>query len=129
MNPANESGAATGFDSASHAKWQEPPALTLNERGMICDCNKAGEKLFGYNLKDLVLQHVSKLLPKLSEFQLLKNGQVNSQLGFLCRCGHHFEAKNRLGDVFLSELNFVRLNYADKQSIKMIVRHSDRTTS
>jgi PAS domain S-box-containing protein len=127
MNPAKESDAVIEMDSSSHAEWQEPPALTLDERGMICDCSNAGEKLFGYSRKNLVWQHVSKLLPELSEIQLLKNGHLNPQLGFLCHCGHHFRATNRLGNVFLSELHFVLLNVAEKYTIRMIVQPSGST--
>ncbi len=105
-----------------HTSWQEPPALTLDERGMICDCSKAGEKLFGYGRKDMIWQHVSKLLPELSEIQLVKNGQFNAQLGFLSRCGQPFLAINRLGNIFLNNLHFVLLNYAGEYAIRVIVQ-------
>ncbi len=129
MNPAGKGGAATSIRSRYRAEWQEPPALTLDERGMICDCSRAGEKLFGYGRKDIVWQHVSKLLPELSDIELLKGGQFNPQLGFLCHCGHHFRATNRLGNVFLSELHFVLLNGTDKHTIRMIVQPFDDTRS
>lgn len=122
MNPAKESDAAIEMDLSSHAAWQEPPALVLDERGMICDCSKAGEKLFGYSRKDLVWQHVSKLLPELSEILLVKNGQINPQLGFLSHCGHPFRAINRLGNTFLNELHFVLLDYAGRRTIRMIIQ-------
>ncbi|MGA9665945.1 MAG: PAS domain-containing protein [Gallionella sp.] len=122
MNLAKESVATSEIHSPPHAVWQEPPALTLDERGMICDCSTAGEKLFGYSRKDLVWQHVSKLLPELSEIHLVKNGQFNSQLGFLSRCGQPFLAINRLGNVFLNNLHFVLLNYAGKYSIRVILQ-------
>jgi len=122
MNPAKEGDAVNEIDSSSHAVWQEPPALTLDERGMICDCSKAGEKLFGYSRKDLVWQHVSKLLPELSEISLVKNGELNQQLGFLSHCGHRFQAINRLGNIFMNELYFVLLDYAGRRTIRMIVQ-------
>jgi PAS domain S-box-containing protein len=129
MNPAKERAAAIEMVSSILAEWQEPPVLTLDECGMISDCSKAGEKLFGYSRKDLVRQHVSKLLPELSEIQLVKNGQFNSQLGFLCRCGHHFRAINRLGNIFLNELHFVLLDDTGKHTIRMIVQPSDSRKS
>jgi PAS domain S-box-containing protein len=121
MNTALEDNAAIEMDSFSRTEWQEPPALTLDERGMICDCSNAGEKLFGYRRKEMVSQHVSNLLPELSEIQLIKNGQFNPQLGFLSHCGHHFRAINRLGGIFLNELHFVLLEYAGRRTIRMIV--------
>ncbi|MCG6933674.1 MAG: PAS domain-containing protein [Gallionella sp.] len=124
MNPLGKVDAASENRQSSRPAWQDPPALTLDESGMICDCSKAGEKLFGYLRQDMVWRHVSKLLPELSEIQLLKNGQVNPQLGFLCHCGHHFQTTNRLGNVFMSELHFVILNDAGTRQIRMIVQPS-----
>jgi PAS domain S-box-containing protein len=122
MNPAKESEVAGRIDTSSHVVWQEPPALTLDERGMICDCSNAGEKLFGYSRKNLVWQHVSKLLPELSDISLLENGELNQQLGFLSHCGHHFRAINRMGNTFMNELYFVLLDYAGRRTIRMIVQ-------
>ncbi len=122
MNPSSISTPAIEMNTPWHTSWQEPPALTLDERGMICDCSKAGEKLFGYGRKDMIWQHVSKLLPELSEIQLVKNGQFNAQLGFLSRCGQPFLAINRLGNIFLNNLHFVLLNYAGEYAIRVIVQ-------
>ena len=122
MNLVKKSNVVIETNAPSHAVWQEPPALTLDERGMICDCSKAGETLFGYRRKDLVWLHVSKLLPELSEIQLVNNGQFNSQLGFLSRCGQPFLVINRLGNIFLNNLNFVLLNYAGKYAIRVILQ-------
>lgn len=122
MNPSKNADAVIEMGTSSHAEWQEPPTLTVDERGMICDCSKAGEKLFGYSLRDLVWQHVSKLLPELSGIQLVKNGRLNSQLGFLSRCGQPFLAINRLGNICLNNLHFVLLNYAGKYAIRVRVQ-------
>ncbi len=122
MNPSKKAGPVIEMHPSSNAEWQEPPTLTVDERGMICDCSEAGEKLFGYSLRDLVWQHVSKVLPELSEVQLVKNGQFNPQLGFLSRCGQPFLAINRLGNICLNNLHFVLLNYAGKYAIRVIVQ-------
>lgn len=129
MKSAGKNDAENEIHSPFRAEWQEPPALTLDESGMICDCSKAGERLFGYGRMDMVWQHVSKLLPELSDIELVKDGQFNPQLGFLCHCGHRFRATNRLGNVFLSELHFVLLNGAEKHTIRMIVQPFDDTNS
>ena len=99
-------------------------ALMLDERGMICDCSKAGEKLFGYLRRDLVWQHVSTLLPQLSEINLISNGQINPRLGFLSRCGQLFQTKNRQGETFYSSLHFVHLDYKGKRVVRLILRPS-----
>lgn len=122
MNPAKESNVASNIDSPFRVERREPPTLTVDERGMICDCSRAGEILFGYSLRDLVWQHVSKLLPELSGIQLVKNGRLNSQLGFLSRCGQPFLAINRLGNICLNNLNFVLLIYAGEYAIRVTVQ-------
>jgi PAS domain S-box-containing protein len=127
MNPAGKGDAASEILPHSRVAWQEPPTLTLDERGMICDCSKAGEELFGYRRKDMVWQHVSKLLPELAEISLVKNGELNQQLGFLSHCGHHFRAINQLGNAFMNELYFVLLDYAGRRTIRMIILPSDST--
>ena len=99
-------------------------ALILDERGMICDCSKAGEKLFGYLRGDLVWQHVSKLLPQLSDISLVSDGQINPRLGFLSHCGRLFQAKNQRGDTFYSALHFVYLNCGGERIIRLILRPS-----
>ena len=45
------------------AERQEPSALSLSERGLIRDCSKPLEMLFGFRRGDLVWQHVANLFP------------------------------------------------------------------
>ncbi len=104
------------------AEWCEPPALTLDEHGMICDCSKAGEELFGYSLPEMGVQHVSSLLPQLSGFSLVKDGQINPLLVFLSRCGHLFQARNRQGSTIPSELSFVNVSHTGKFMLRLIIR-------
>ena len=111
------------------ASLHEPPALTLDERGMIRDCNKSGERLFGYQRHDLIWQHVSKLLPQLSGVALIREGRINSLLGFFCHCGRVFQARNRLGNTFPSELSFVHLEREGMRILRVIVHHSGNAKS
>lgn len=106
------------------AEWLEPPALSLDERGMIRDCNKSGEKLFGYLRSDLVWQHISKLLPQLLEMPLSQEGRINPFLDYLCHCGQLFHAKNREGKCIPSELSIVHLEHLGKPTLRLIVRPS-----
>ena len=100
----------------------ETAELMLDESGMILDCSDSGEKLFGYSRCELIKQHVSKLLPQLSEFRLVKDGKLDSQLGFFCHCGRLFQGQSRLRGTFSSELNFVLLSYAGMSILRLIVQ-------
>ncbi len=103
---------------------QEPAALILDEKGVICDCSRAGEDLFGYRRSELVWQHVSKLFPQLAGIPLIHNEQVNPRLGFLCRCGHLFRVHSRHDGVLYSALHFVHLHSRGKRMIRLVLRCS-----
>lgn len=102
----------------------DPPALSLDERGMIQDCSKSFEKLFGFQRRDLVWQHFSRLLPQLTGVDLIQAGRLNPLLNYLCHCGHHYQAQNRQGDTFPCNLNFVRVEFGGKRSLRLIVNPS-----
>jgi hypothetical protein len=129
MNPVKENDAAIEVNSSSYDEWQEPPVLTLDERGMIRDCSKSGERLFGYRRHNLVWQHVSMLFPQLSGVALVQKEQFNPLLNFLCRCGKLFQTQDRQGDTFLSKLSFVSLEYDGRHTLRLIVHPSDDTKS
>ena len=101
--------------------WREPVSLILDEKGMIRDCSETSEELFGYKIRELIAFHVSKLLPQLSEFELVQNGQFNPRFVYLCRCGHLFKAQSQHGRAFLSELSLVSLNHAGQRILKLFV--------
>ena len=111
------------------AEWYESPALAIDERGMIRNCNKSGERLFGYRPHDLVWQHVSMLFPQLSGVALVQEGRFNPLLNFLCRCGKLFQTQNRQGDTFPSELSFVHLEHDGRRTLRLIVSPSDDAKS
>jgi PAS domain S-box-containing protein len=102
----------------------DPPALSLDERGMILDCSKSFENLFGFRRSDLVWHHVSMLFSQLEGIELVKEGRVNSFLNYLCRCGQLFQAINRQGETLPSNLSFVRLEYKGKRILRLIVQPS-----
>jgi cold shock CspA family protein len=119
MNAVRKNDALIKMNFPSLAEWEDSPSLILDERGMIYDCSKAGELLFGYRQKDLIWQHVSRLLPELSEVQLVKNGLFNPKLSFLSRCGHSFNAKTKLDQIFFNYLHFVLLGCAGAYTIRV----------
>lgn len=118
------SGAEFG-ESPSPARaleWYEPPALTMDQSGMIQTCNESCEELFGCRSLDLADQHVSCLFPQLTGHTLMMDGRLNPMLDFLCHCGHHFHTQDRQGRTFASALNFVRIEHGGRRSLRVIVR-------
>ncbi len=100
----------------------DPLALSLDDLGMIQDCSNSFEILFGCGRSDLVGQHVSTLLPQLKGVELVQSGQVNPLLNYLCRCGELYQVQNPQGGTFSSNLSVVRIEYAGKRSLRLIVR-------
>lgn len=136
MNPAKEGNAAiaTGTLGAlfipmqqeqtdtESAQATEPVVLMLDEGGVIFDCSRSCERLFGYFRSDLLRQHVSKLFPQFSQVALIQKCRINPRIAFLCHCGHRFRAQGRQGDTIFSELSFVQLDNAERKALRMIVR-------
>ncbi len=107
----------------------DPPSLSLDERGMILECSKAFEMLFGFRRHELAWQHISKLIPKLEGVELIQDGQFNPLLNYLCHCGHIYQILNQQGEAIISNLSFVRIEYEGKRTLKLIVRPSDKVVS
>lgn len=78
--------------------------LMLDGRGMIFDCNGAGEALFKYRRSELIWQNISTLLPELADIELVQDGQPNAHLRFLCRIGRRFQLLAKDGECVPSEL-------------------------
>ncbi len=97
-------------------------ALMLDERGMVCDCNHAGESLFKYRSDEMVLRHISMLLPQLAKVELMQNGQINPRLRFLCRIGGRFLAVTQDGERFASEIFLNLLDNEENTRLSLIVR-------
>lgn len=97
-------------------------ALTVDDRGMVCDCNRAGEALFKYRRSELVWGPVSNLLPQLADFALIQNGEPNQRLKFLCHIGLYFMAVTKEGEHFSSELFLNCLDSKRNSRLSLIVR-------
>ena len=106
----------------SQAEWQEPPSLSLDERGMIKDCSRSLEMLLGFRRSELVWQHVSMVFPQLEGIEIFQDGQVNPKLNYFCRCGQSYQAQKRQGDAVSSKLNFVCLENQGKRTLRLFVR-------
>lgn len=101
---------------------QDMAVLTLDDRGMVYSCNRAGEALFKYRLRELVCRHISILLPRLADLELMQNGQPNPRLRFLCHIGVQFRATTQNGGSFASELFFNCLDGKGNARSSLIVR-------
>lgn len=53
--------------------------LTLDDQGMIRDCSRACEQVFGYPPEELAGRHVSMLLPQLPDTDLVQEGRINAR--------------------------------------------------
>ena len=129
-NAANDSGPSCnpnlrGWADDYLTERYDPPALSLDEHGMIQDCSKTFEKLVGFQRSDLVWNHISRLFPQLVDVELLKGGRVNPLLNYLCHCGHSYQVQNRQGETLLSNLSFVLVEFSGRLSLRMIVHASD----
>jgi len=136
MNLHTEDNAAIAPPDSSYAEMQkrlgertikrhEPPALLLDEGGMIQGCSKSVESLFGYRLSELVWQHISCLFPQLSGVALIQKGQINPKLEFISHCGHIFLGLNKQGNAIPNQLNFIRLEHNGLCTLRLILRPSN----
>jgi PAS domain S-box-containing protein len=117
--------AGTGRLDAAHAAATDDVAvLTLDARGMILDCSRAAERLFGYRRSEMAWHHISMLLPQLARVDLLPDGQPNPELRFRCRIGRSFRAVPQHGATFASELYFTALSSEGHSRLLLIVRPS-----
>lgn len=111
---------------SSRLTGEKIAAITLDEFGMIFDCNRNSEMLFKYRRSQLVLQHVSMLLPQLTELELVQCGQPNARLRFLSRTGHHFQAITKDGERFACKLYFNLLGRTEEHfRMSLVVRPAD----
>lgn len=94
--------------------------LTLDDLGMIRDCSRACEQVFGYLPDELAGRHVSMLLPQLPDTGLVQEGRINSRLAHLCHCAVSFQARRRDGRYFASELFINRLG---SHNVVVLVRN------
>lgn len=97
--------------------------LTLDDLGVIRDCSRACEQMFGYLPDELQGRHVSSLLPQLPDSELVQEGRINPRLAHLCHCAVAFEARRRDGQRFASELFINRLGI---HNVVVLVRNLEQ---
>ncbi|PTN10831.1 hypothetical protein [Nitrosomonas aestuarii] len=104
--------------------WCKAAVLLLSGNGTILDTNEEGSRLLGYNSKHSVQCHISSLVPKLAEIDLLEEGneRVNPYLRYLSRIGHNFKIFATNGEQFTGELYFNDLKKIDQHLILVLIR-------
>jgi len=117
------------FAYENSAEASDPISISVDARGMILDCSNTSEQFFGYRRRDLLRHHVSKLFSELTEIELIQKEEFNQSLVYLCRCGKLLQAKNRLGDTFYCNLNFVHLDNNGNNTFRLIASPADNTRS
>jgi PAS domain-containing protein len=120
---ADDNANETGYENSKFA------VLILTDDGMIQSCNKKGMKLLDYRPEKLTKQHISKVLPQLSDINLLKGERVNPYLRFLSRIGHPFAVVGKNDQQFSGELFFNDLENQGQHQIVVLINPSNRTRS
>ena len=133
MNLQIESDAINEIDVSAYAKRQtltevrpaeqhSLPLLSLDVDGLIQECDKSVETLFGYRQHELVLHHISCLFPKLKEVALMQGNRLNPLFNYICHCDHVFAAIKRQGGIINCKLNFFLVENKGKLNLRLIVR-------
>jgi PAS domain S-box-containing protein len=120
--PARHAG--RGSD-ASGALPLDAATVTLDEHGVIVECDVDVEILFGYRGSELRGRHISFLLPELARIPLLRSGAVNPRLAFLCHCGKRFTAARREGWAFFVELFLNRVEGSAHGPLVVMIRAAE----
>lgn len=118
----NDTYAYAAPQAGGGTEWEEPPALMIDEAGIILKCTASCEKLFGQTDRALASQHVSSLFPQLSGHQFMMGGRLNPMIDFLCHCGHRFAAQNSRGETFYTELSLVQVEDHGRRLLRLIAR-------
>lgn len=104
-----------------HADCQ-PGLLWVDREGCIVDCCDHAEAMFGYRAGQLHGRHVTALLPDLAEVDLLRNGTINPELAFRCRCAAPFRAAQRDGSERPCSLFVSQAVLPDGPAVRLVVR-------
>ncbi len=101
---------------------QETAVLTLHGNGIIRNCNQAAAELFDCAPSQLASQHVSVVMPQLTESTLIQDGKLNPNLRFLSRIGYGFEVIGLNGVHFNCALFFNEVGDFGQHCLRLIIR-------
>ena len=107
----------------SHCNDEDHTAvLTLCDNGTIFECNEAADELLDCPSNRLTWQHISTILPKLTEITLMQGGGINPNLRFLSRIGYSFEVVDMSGVHFVSAVFFNEIESLGRDFLRVILR-------
>lgn len=104
-----------------HTDTGDTLIIVFNEQGAILECSPNCESIVGYSRKELISQHISKLVAYLENVPLFVRGEFNPQVGFLSHCGMLFRITHRDGSSFDSSLSIVQLHHLSAPAIRLII--------
>jgi PAS domain-containing protein len=110
------------IDLKADISGKEAATLTLDDSGMIRDCNQAAGELLDCSTSELTGQPISSLFPELAKIMRVHGKRANSCLCFLSRIGHRFEVVSMSGAHFESELFFIDLENLGRYYLRVIIR-------
>jgi len=83
--------------------------IWVDTQSRIVDCSEHVLPMFGYRRDELNGRSLHELLPGLDESVLLRDGRINPEVAFHCRCGMPFQVVDRVGreiacNLFMNEI-------------------------
>jgi len=117
-----EGGQARSHLNHNHCNDEDHTAvLTLCDNGTIFECNEAAAELLDCPSSRLTWQHISTILPKLTEITLMQGGGINPNLRFLSRIGYSFEVVDMSGVHFVSAVFFNEIESLGRHFLRVIL--------
>lgn len=101
---------------------QETAVLTLYNNGTIRDCNQAAAELLDCVPSKLTWQHISTIMPQLTEATLMQGERINPNLRFLSHIGYGFEVIGLSGVHFACALFFNEVENFGRHCLRLIIR-------
>lgn len=101
---------------------QDTAVVTLDTSGTILDCDGSVERMFGYTPEALIDRDITSLIPQLKQIGIMREGEVNGLLRYLCHIGAPFEVRHRELGSYESHLLLVDLRNAARRKLRMFVR-------
>jgi PAS domain S-box-containing protein len=99
--------------------------LTVDESGVIRDCGKEVASMFGYTAGEVLDQHISILLPQLTDEEMFRSDRAFARFCHSCRIGVSFRSVTRDGSQFDSHLLVSVIGKPGMRRIRMYVNRNE----
>lgn len=115
--------ASRDIDSAILCQSEQQTAvLMLYDNGTIRECNQAAAELLDCAPSKLTWQHISTIMPQLTEATLMQGERINPNLRFLSHIGYGFEVIGLSGVHFACALFFNEVENFGRHYLRLIIR-------